>query len=99
MHGDPLTAPDLWQYLLTVACAQRASDIHLEPTSTGLCCRLRIDGVLSQPAAVSAVAAAVDLGTREALCAHIKVYAGMDIAQKRLPQDGRFNFVDNAAHT
>ena len=69
MHGDPLTAPDLWQYLLTVACAQRASDIHLEPTSTGLCCRLRIGGLLSQPAAVNAVAAAVDLGTRRH-CAH-----------------------------
>ena len=79
-----------WQYLLARACTFRASDIHIEPNALSLRCRFRIDGVLvphdqlADPLPL--------LVTRDALCAHIKVQAGMDIAQRRLPQDGHLTY-------
>jgi len=65
------------------AVASRASDIHIEPFSTTVRIRIRVDGELRTLAQHP-----IDL--HPALLSHIKVQAGLDIAEKRKPQDGRF---------
>ncbi len=69
--------------IITQAINEKASDIHLEPTQDDLRLRRRIDGVLQGG----------DLpgGLREALTAEIKTMAGMNVNEKRLPQDGRIS--------
>ena len=70
--------------LVLQALNERASDIHVEPTATDLRIRYRIDGVLHDiSTAPRAIAAAVT--TR------LKVMADMNIAEHRLPQDGRIS--------
>lgn len=69
--------------MLAEAIRLRASDIHIEPYETRLRVRFRIDGVLyekTQP----------PVGAAATIVSRIKVLCRMDIAQKRLPQDGRF---------
>lgn len=61
-----------------------ASDIHLETEAEGLNIKLRIDGILSKAGEVSGLA----LG--EEVISRIKVLADLDIAERRIPQDGRF---------
>ncbi|HEX5127699.1 MAG TPA: GspE/PulE family protein, partial [Rhodocyclaceae bacterium] len=61
-----------------------ASDIHLESTSAGMVSKYRIDGVLDQVATISGVALA------EQIISRIKVLAELDIAERRIPQDGSF---------
>jgi general secretion pathway protein E len=61
-----------------------ASDIHLESLPLGFVIRFRVDGVLNQIAQVNNPALA------EQAIARIKVLAELDIAEKRIPQDGRF---------
>ncbi|MBN1267999.1 MAG: type II/IV secretion system protein, partial [Kiritimatiellae bacterium] len=68
------------------AYQDRSTDIHLEPMETDLRIRYRIDGVLHQtpvPAQLKRFQAAI--------ISRIKVMANMDIAEKRLPQDGRIS--------
>jgi general secretion pathway protein E len=68
--------------ILTEAIEQGVSDIHFEPTEEGLVVRFRIDGVLQKrpyPAAAF----------QQQIISRLKVLAKMDIAEKRLPQDGR----------
>jgi len=68
--------------LLTKAVESRASDIHIEPFENRLIVRYRIDGVLheveSPPRRLSA-----------AIISRVKIMANLDIAERRLPQDGR----------
>ncbi|MFP4052343.1 MAG: type II secretion system ATPase GspE [Phycisphaerae bacterium] len=66
------------------AINERASDIHIEPYETGLSIRYRIDGVL-QDASVPAQIARF----QAAIISRIKIMANLNIAEKRLPQDGR----------
>jgi MSHA biogenesis protein MshE len=61
-----------------------ASDIHIEPQEDGLRIRLRIDGELHPQTEA-------DLRVAPALAVRLKLMAGLDISEKRLPQDGRFN--------
>jgi len=61
-----------------------ASDIHIETSPAGLVIRYRIDGVLVQVATVSGVEVA------EQVISRIKVMSELDIAERRIPQDGRF---------
>jgi general secretion pathway protein E len=61
-----------------------ASDIHLETTPAGLQVKYRIDGVLASIAAVPG------LDMAEQIVSRIKVMAELDIAERRVPQDGRF---------
>lgn len=61
-----------------------ASDIHLESTSTGMSIKYRIDGVLDAVGNVNGVE------TAEQVVSRIKVMAELDIAERRIPQDGRF---------
>ena len=67
--------------LVDKAAELRASDIHLEPTRDGLTVRMRIDGLMR------VVASPQDVPAR-ALVSRIKILAGLDIAERRLPQDG-----------
>ena len=66
------------------ALKQGASDIHLESVPTGLVIQYRIDGVLSRVGSVQGVELA------EQTISRIKVMAELDIAERRVPQDGRF---------
>ncbi|MDR1064618.1 MAG: Flp pilus assembly complex ATPase component TadA [Azoarcus sp.] len=66
------------------ALRSRASDIHIEPQENSLRIRFRIDGVLHiQTEADAKIASAVAL--------RLKLMSGLDISEKRLPQDGRFH--------
>ncbi|MEP9356812.1 GspE/PulE family protein [Xanthobacter sp. KR7-65] len=67
--------------LLEKALELRASDIHIGPFRTGLEVRLRIDGLLRPIPALSDV-------LPQAVISRIKILAGLDIAERRLPQDG-----------
>jgi general secretion pathway protein E len=61
-----------------------ASDVHMETDSHGLTVKYRIDGVLSREGGIQGVAQA------EQAISRIKVMAELDIAERRVPQDGRF---------
>ena len=62
---------------------ERASDIHLEPNKRGLLVRYRIDGILHDVRMLPA-------RIKPAIISRIKILSRMDIAERRLPQDGRF---------
>src|SRR3984893_15604215 len=67
--------------LLEKAVELRASDIHIEPFRTGLVIRMRVDGLLrAMPAPVGTLP--------QAVISRIKILAGLNIAERRLPQDG-----------
>ncbi len=70
--------------LITQGIADRASDIHLEPTETDLRVRFRIDGVLHE---VMRSPKAIQAG----VTSRLKIMADIDIAEKRIPQDGRLS--------
>jgi general secretion pathway protein E len=71
--------------LLEKAVELRASDIHIEPMRNGLTVRMRVDGLLR---AVPAPQHALP----QALISRIKILAGLNIAERRLPQDGAARF-------
>ena len=85
------TAPiiDLVDLVIKSALKSRASDIHIEPTETNVVVRHRLDGLLKE---------VMDLPkwVHEGLVARIKIMGGMDIAEKRLPQDGRVRAQDES---
>jgi len=68
--------------LIAQASDARASDIHIEPTEDRLAIRFRVDGVLQERGPLPAA-------MRAPLVSRIKVMAGLNIAERRLPQDGR----------
>lgn len=68
--------------LLFQAIENRASDLHLEPAVDKINVRLRIDGILFD-------AMAPPRNTYPAIISRIKIISGLDIAERRLPQDGR----------
>ena len=68
--------------LISQALSERASDIHLEPLEEGFRVRYRIDGILDGRAAPARQ-------LRAAVVSRLKLMAGLDIAERRLPQDGR----------
>ncbi|MBI5784530.1 MAG: Flp pilus assembly complex ATPase component TadA, partial [Rhodocyclales bacterium] len=65
------------------ALKMRASDIHVEPQEKSLIIRFRIDGVLH-------IQTEADAKIASALVLRLKLMSGLDISEKRLPQDGRF---------
>jgi type IV pilus assembly protein PilB len=73
---------DLVDLVVKSAIKSKASDVHVEPMEKGVLIRHRLDGMLKE---------VMDLPTwvHEGLIARLKIMAGMDIAEKRLPQDGR----------
>lgn len=89
VSGHSLT--NLLNEVLSSAIQQRASDIHFEPGQMAYRIRLRIDGVLQpQPPLPCSVAAQIT--------ARLKVLASLDIAEKRLPQDGQFDYTEGKDH-
>ena len=74
---------DVLNHTLQQAINQRASDIHLEPMEHACQIRLRIDGVLCPQPPLAAELANL-------LSARLKVLGNLDIAERRLPQDGQF---------
>jgi len=68
--------------ILRAAVTEGASDVHFEPKETGLLVRFRLDGEMRDHATVPLV-------QRDALLARGKIFGGMDITERRLPQDGR----------
>jgi len=70
--------------LLTQAVKENASDIHIEPFESRLVIRLRVDGVLREVLQPPRQLAPI-------IVSRIKVMAKLDIAEKRLPQDGRIS--------
>ena len=78
------TAPiiDMVDLVIRSALKSRASDIHIEPTDGDVIVRHRLDGLLKE---------VMDLPkwVHDGLVARVKIMGGMDIAEKRLPQDGR----------
>ena len=73
----------LLQSVFDDATQVRASDIHIEPQESKLQIRFRIDGVLH-------LQTEADIKIASALALRIKLMSGLDISEKRLPQDGRF---------
>lgn len=71
--------------VLEFAMKSRASDIHLEPQEDRTRVRYRIDGILHEKLVLPKK-------VHEALVSRIKILSGMKIDEKRIPQDGRFNF-------
>ena len=74
---------ELVQNLVAQAVHQRASDIHCEPWEDAFTVRFRVDGTLRTAIRLSKI-------LHPAVISRIKVMAGMDISEQRVPQDGRF---------
>lgn len=85
-ESDASEAPvvRLLQNIFEDAVQVNASDIHIEPDETVLRVRLRIDGELQEQVMK-------ERRVVSALVSRLKIMSGLDIAEKRLPQDGRFN--------
>ena len=75
----------LLQTVFEAAVQAGASDIHIEPMESSLQIRFRIDGVLH-------LQTEADSNIASALALRLKLISGLDISEKRLPQDGRFSF-------
>ena len=89
---EPLLSPDevsrapvvqALDMIINQAVKDRASDVHIEPAEDHVRIRYRIDGVLHN-------AATLPKGVQSALTSRVKVLSGMDIAERRRPQDGHF---------
>lgn len=78
--------------LLGDAIVSGASDIHLEPLKGQMGIRYRIDGVLVKQTVAREIS-----GLSLAIISRLKIMAGLNIAEKRRPQDGRFRFNDNGS--
>lgn len=76
----------LFNALLQQAVKERASDIHIEPYEKELEVRFRIDGILTKVLSPPKL-------IQDALVTRVKVMANLDIAEKRLPQDGRIRLL------
>ncbi|MDD1782201.1 Flp pilus assembly complex ATPase component TadA [Enterovibrio sp. ZSDZ35] len=83
-QSEEVTVVKLINSLFEDAVQVNASDIHIEPDADTLRIRQRIDGVLHETLLKEQAIAS-------ALVLRLKLMSGMDISEKRLPQDGRFN--------
>ncbi len=84
IHEDSNPTIKLVNSTLYDALKSKASDIHLESNANGLSIKYRIDGVIAQMGAVQG------LDKADQAISRIKVMAQLDIAERRIPQDGRF---------
>ena len=83
-QNDDFTVIRAWQAIVTQAIQARASDIHVEALEGKTVIRIRVDGVLQTlqiPIAIE----------HERIIARIKILARLDIAEQRIPQDGRLS--------
>ena len=84
IQNDDFTVIRAWQAIVTQAIQARASDIHVEALEHKTVIRIRVDGelqILQVPIAVE----------HERIIARIKILARLDIAEQRIPQDGRLS--------
>jgi type IV pilus assembly protein PilB len=81
-RGEAAPIIELVDLVMKSAIRSHASDVHIEPMEKGVMIRHRLDGLLKE---------VMDLPkwVHEGLIARLKIMGGMDIAEKRLPQDGR----------
>jgi type IV pilus assembly protein PilB len=93
VEADSESSPVVEIVDLAIRSALRngASDVHIEPSESGVVVRQRVDGLLKE---------VMDLPkwVHEGVVARIKVMAGLDIAEKRLPQDGRIRTNTDTGH-
>ncbi|MGF6756514.1 type IV pilus assembly protein PilB [Paraburkholderia sp. GAS42] len=87
--ADTTPAVRLLTSTLHEAASRNASDVHIEPAEHGWRIRLRVDGVLHEIAQPPA-------HLRDAFITRVKVLARMDIAERRIPQDGRLRLAATA---
>jgi len=73
----------LVNYIILNAHEQRVSDIHIEPTEENMVVRYRIDGALNTEITLP-------ISIHREVVSRIKIISDMNVAEKRLPQDGRF---------
>jgi type IV pilus assembly protein PilB len=76
---------EIVSHILDFAMRGRASDIHIEPQEKSTRVRYRIDGILQEKLTIPRE-------LHDSLVSRIKILSGMKIDEKRIPQDGRFNF-------
>ncbi len=76
---------EIVRHILSFSVKSRASDIHIEPQEKSTRVRYRIDGILQEKLTTPRE-------LHDALVSRIKILSGMKIDEKRIPQDGRFNF-------
>ncbi len=76
---------EIVRHILEFAVKSRASDVHIEPQDVVTRVRYRIDGILQEKLSIPKA-------LHDALISRIKILSGMKIDEKRIPQDGRFNF-------
>ena len=74
--------------LIQQAVIEKASDIHIEPSGKGVRIRMRVDGILHD-------LMSPPKGTQPVIVSRIKIMSGLDIAERRLPQDGRILLQSN----
>lgn len=73
-------------YIIDKAIDERASDLHIEPFQDSVTIRMRIDGIIGEYIKIP-------LNVYPLLCVRIKIMADMNIAEKRMPQDGKIKYV------
>lgn len=83
IRSAPITK--IVETMLSFAIKARASDIHIEPLEDRTRIRYRIDGILNEKLILPK-------SVHDAVVSRIKILSGLKIDEKRLPQDGRFNF-------
>jgi type IV pilus assembly protein PilB len=83
---------EIVSHILEFAVKSRSSDIHIEPEERATRVRYRIDGILQEKLTIPRE-------LHESLSSRIKILSGMKIDEKRIPQDGRFNFKANDQDT
>jgi type IV pilus assembly protein PilB len=76
------------QTILSFSLKARASDIHIEPQENRTRVRYRIDGILQEKLILPK-------SVHQAVVSRIKILSGLKIDERRLPQDGRFDFSEN----
>jgi type IV pilus assembly protein PilB len=82
MAAEDAPVVQLVNSILVEAIEGNASDVHIEPQKERLLVRVRIDGILKEMKSIPKKMA-------NAICSRVKVASGMDIAERRRPQDGR----------
>uniref|UniRef100_A0A7V3VTI8 Type II/IV secretion system protein n=1 Tax=Mesoaciditoga lauensis TaxID=1495039 RepID=A0A7V3VTI8_9BACT len=83
VESEEAPAVKMAKTLIESGISQSASDIHIEPTHSGVNVRYRIDGILRKVTTYPKVMHA-------SVVSRIKIMSGLDISEKRLPQDGKF---------
>jgi len=83
LMGKQAPVVEMVNQVLLRAVRSEASDVHIEPVVDGLLVRFRIDGVLRD-------SVRIPKNARLAVISRIKILSRMDIAERRVPQDGRF---------